>query len=139
VQVKQPSDPRAGAKWADSTYLSWALDTNRDGKPEYEVQYYVDSGKLTGDVTRSGAPDSADPLCDVSSAKYDAATGYTVVVDPKCIGNPSDFSYRVTSYYDTKPGDDKATVGSDVAPDKGFGAPITRPATAAAAAKPAGK
>jgi hypothetical protein len=127
VKVKQPSDPMAGSKWGDATYVSWEVDTNHDSKPDYEIQYYVDSGQLTGDVTRVGAPTTDDPACDVSSAKYDAAAGYTVALDPKCIGNPAAFSYRVTSYYDTKPGDDNATVGSDVAPDTGFSAPINRP------------
>jgi len=126
ARVRQPSDPVATG-WGDSTFLTWQLDTNGDGKPDDDIQYYLDSGELVGDVTRTGTPDSAAPLCHVSSANYAAATGYTVVVDPKCVGNPNAFSYRVTTYYDTKPGDDKAPVATDVVPDTGFSAPIKKP------------
>jgi hypothetical protein len=126
ARVRQPSDPVATG-WGDSTFLTWQLDTNGDGKPDYDIQYYVDSGELVGDVTRTGTPDSAAPLCDASSATYAAATGYAVVVDPKCVGNPKAFSYRVRTYYDTRPGEDKAPVATDVVPDKHFSPQIKAP------------
>lgn len=125
MQVQQPNDPRTDERWAaDSTYAQWQVDTNGDSVPDFEVQYYVvDRDNLGGRVTR---PDGGDPVCDGQRATY-GTDGYTLTVDPACLGNPASLSYRATLYYDTDPADPDAAVATDAAPDGGgWSAPIRR-------------
>jgi hypothetical protein len=128
MQVKQPNDPRQDERWAgDSTFAVWAVDTNRDGTPDYEIQFTSDGSGLGGSVERAG--DEVSPsVCEASAAGY-GADGYTVTVDPACLGNPKSFSYRATIYYDTNPQDENSNVASDVTPNGGLSFPITRPDT----------
>jgi hypothetical protein len=127
LQVRQPTDPRQDARWAsDSTYVAWEVDTNGDGVPDYEVQYYLDGGAITGEVGRPG--DAAGPtLCDASAAGY-GADGYWATVPAACLGNPAAFTFQATIYYDLNPKDDNGDVASDAAPDSGRSPPVTRPA-----------
>ncbi|HYT38719.1 MAG TPA: hypothetical protein VEN99_04370 [Acidimicrobiia bacterium] len=126
MQVQTPGDPRQDKKWSSaSTFVDWAVDTNGDGQPDYEIQYSLDAGTLGGDVSRPGDETGAT-LCNVSAATY-GADGYSITVDPACLGNPGSFSYRTTMYYDTNPKDDNADVASDVAPNGGMSFPIARP------------
>jgi hypothetical protein len=126
MQVQTPTDPRQDKKWAgESTYALWAVDTTGDGNPDFEIQYYFDSGSLGASVDRPG--DANGPsVCDVSAATY-GPDGYSVTVDPACLGNPAAISYRATLYYDTNPKDDNADVASDIAPNGGMSFPVARP------------
>lgn len=120
-QVSQPVDPRQDERWAgDSTLAAWEVDTTNDGKPDYEVQYFVLEGNLGGSVSRLGETDVA---CDAAEALY-GADGYALAIDPGCLGNPESFSYRLTMYYDTNPKDESADVASDVTPNGGWSFPI---------------
>jgi hypothetical protein len=124
MQVAQPTDPRKDAKWAgDSTFVSWSLDTNGDGKPDFDIQYYFDGEQLGGTVSRAGTEDVA---CETTDASYSPG-GYALAVAPSCLGDPASFSYRVTMFYDTNPKDANADVASDVTPNGGLSFPVTRP------------
>jgi hypothetical protein len=124
MQLQQPVDPRTDERWAgDATFALWSVDTNGDGQPDFEIQYYVVDGELGGVVS---APGSTDTLCDIEAA-YHPQGAYSAFVDPACLGNPASFSYRVTMYYDTNPKDDNADVASDVAPNGGMSFPVARP------------
>jgi hypothetical protein len=124
VQVRQPVDPRQDPNWAsESTYLAWELDTNGDAKPDYDIQYFLDSGALVAGVSRVGDTDGA-AACD-AEAGY-GPDGYTVAFAPECLGSPS-FSYRVSMYYDSDPKNENAPLVSDVAPDGGLSRPVARP------------
>ena len=123
MQVQQPVDPRTDAQWAgEATFALWSVDTNGDGTPEFEIQYYVVDGQLGGAVSR---PSSTDVLCGVE-AGY-GSDGYSVIVDPACLGNPASTAFRVTLYYDTNPKDANADVATDVAPSGGMSFPVARP------------
>ena len=126
MQVDQPTDPRTDAKWAsEATFAQWSVDTTGDRQPDFEIQYYFDSGQLGGTVTRPG---TAEPelICEASSAGYDA-DGYSLTIAPVCLGNPASFSYRLSMYYDTNPKDENADVASDVTPNGGLSFPVVRP------------
>ncbi|MCA1846234.1 MAG: hypothetical protein LC792_24180, partial [Actinobacteria bacterium] len=123
-QVAQPTDPRTDAKWAsDSTFADWSVDTNGDGTPEFDIQYYFDGDTLGGTVS---PPGSEDVVCEADTAGY-GPDGYSLTVAPACLGNPASFSYRVTTFYDTNPKDANADVASDVTPNGGLSFPVTRP------------
>ena len=126
AQVAQPVDPRQDPNWvSDSTYLSWELDTNGDGVPDYEVQYYLASGAPVANVSRAG--DTTNTSLCPAEAGY-TADGYTAAVDPACLGGPASVSFRVTMFYDTDPKNPNGDVATDVAPDGGLSRPVARPA-----------
>ena len=126
AQVAQPVDPRQDPNWAsDSTYLAFDLDTTGDGTPDFEVQYYLDSGAPMAEVSRAGDTTGAS-LC-AAEAGY-TADGYTVAIDPACLGGPTSFTYRATIYYDTDPQNANSDDATDVAPDAGLSPSVTRPA-----------
>ena len=125
LQVEQPSDPSKDERWVgDATFVSWSVDTNGDGNPDYDVQYFFDGEALGGTVSRGGQSE-AEVVCEVNTASY-GATGYSLVIPSSCLGDPASFSYRVTTYYDTNPKDENADVASDVAPNGGMSFPISR-------------
>lgn len=120
VQTAEAIDPRQDARWAsENTYVSWDLDTNLDGTVDYVVEYFVEGGQLGADVFRADVA-SATSLCGVEAAL--SSDGYTVAVDPACLGNPAAFAYRATIYYDTA-----SEVVTDVAPDTAFARSVGRP------------
>jgi hypothetical protein len=125
VQVDQPSDPSKDERWAgDSTFASWSVDTNGDGNPDFDVQYFIDAGAYGGVVSKPGAAEP-EVVCKVDTAGY-GPEGYSVTVPSFCLGDPASFQYRVTMYYDTNPKDENADVASDVAPNGGQSFPISR-------------
>ena len=128
LQTRQPDDPRTDPKWSsDATYVAWDVDTNGDGKPDFEVQYSYDGTAFSGTVIHPGDDDSVPEVCDATAAGYGSA-GYSVTIDPvACLGNPASFSFSATIRYDTNPKNDNAAVASDVAPDGGLSFPVTRP------------
>jgi hypothetical protein len=137
LQVSQPTDPATDPKWAsDATFLWWPLDTTGDGKVDYVAQFSLDTRGLTGIVTRPDAPDGAPHVCE-AQASYSASSGYVLGLQPSCVGSPSAISYRAIMYYDTDPGNDKAPVSIDTAPDKSLAGPVavaSTPSPASAAA-----
>jgi hypothetical protein len=125
LQVDQPSDPSKDERWAgDATFISWSVDTNGDGTPDFEVQYFIDAGKYGAVVSRGGQA-GADVVCQDDTASF-GADGYSLTIPSSCLGDPASFSYRVTTYYDTNPKDENADVASDVAPNGGMSFPISR-------------
>lgn len=120
--VQPKDDPR----WiSESTFVSWEIDTNRDGAVDYEVQFFFADGTLVAGVSRPGDSESQS-ACAAEAGQ--TADGYTVGVDPGCIGNPGSFAYRVTTYYDLDPANETANdVVTDVAPDGGWSQPVSRP------------
>jgi hypothetical protein len=142
VQVKQPTDPLKDQAWSDRSDAEWALDTNADGKPEYTAEFATADGELYGAVFDVNKPDEKS-LCDADSAGFTPEDGYTLVIDPKCIGNPKSLGYSVAIFFDTNPKDDKAPMATDRVPDQGFkevAAPVqpgeAPPPSAPAAGKP---
>ena len=150
VQVKNGTDPLKDDAWSDRSDAEWVLDTNADGMPDYTVEFATDDGELYGAVFDVNKPDEKS-ACDADSASYSAQDGYTLVIDPACLGKPGKLGYAVAMFFDTNPKDDKAPMATDRVPDQGFKevvAPVqpgeTPPAptagtpTAPAAAPPAG-
>jgi hypothetical protein len=143
VQAKTPTDPLKDPAWSDRSDVEWALDTNADGKPDFTAEFATDNGEVYGAVFDVNKPDDKS-LCDADSAGFSPDDGYTLVIDPKCVGNPKTLGYSVAIFFDTNPKDDKAPMATDRVPDQGFqevAAPVQAgeaPATAPAAAPPAG-
>jgi hypothetical protein len=127
LQVKEPTDPRADARWAgDSSFAAWSVDTNRDGTPDFEVQYFVADGALGGSVSKLAPDGSSEVVCDAHTANYTTG-GSSVTVASDCLGKPASFAYVLTIYYDTNPKDPNSDVASDVTPNGGLSFPVTRP------------
>jgi hypothetical protein len=141
AQLKTPTDPLKDPTWNDGNDLEWALDTNGDGQPDYTVEFATNKGELYGAVFDATKPNEKS-VCDADSASFSPQDGYTLVIDPKCIGNPKSLGYAATMYFDANPKDDKAPAVSDRVPNDGFqtavapGQPAPSP-TGAQAAPPA--
>jgi hypothetical protein len=126
MQLAQPTDPRTDPHWAgDATFASWSLDTNDDGRSDYDVQFFLDEGQIAGTVSRPGSS-GPEVLCDVTPAAYNP-DGYGLTVDPSCVGNPASFTYRVEMNYDTNPKDENADVAFDATPNGGWSFRVARP------------
>ncbi|HZI38971.1 MAG TPA: hypothetical protein VFF24_11755 [Acidimicrobiia bacterium] len=134
VQVKNPTDPLKDPAWSDRSDAEWALDTNKDGQPEFTVEFASDKGELYGAVFDVAKPDDKS-LCEADSAGFSPQDGYTLVIDPKCIGNPTSLGYSVAIFFDTNPKDEKAPMATDRVPDQGFKA-VAAPGQPAEAAAP---
>jgi hypothetical protein len=119
VQVKSPIDPIKDPAWSDRSDAEWALDTNKDGKPDFTVEFSTDKGELYGAVFDVAKPDDKSK-CDADSASFTPQDGYTLVIDPKCIGNPKTLGYSVAMFISTDPKNDNAPMASDRVPDQGF-------------------
>jgi hypothetical protein len=119
VQVKNPTDPLKDPAWSDKSDAEWELDTNNDGQPDYTVEFATDQGELYGAVFDATKPDDKSK-CDADSASYTPEDGYTLVIDPACIGNPKSLGFAVAIFFDTNPKDDKNPMATDRVPDQGF-------------------
>jgi hypothetical protein len=119
AQLKTPTDPVKDPTWNDGNDLEWALDTNGDGQPDYTVEFATSKGELYGAVFDATKPNDKS-VCDADSASFSPEDGYTLVIDPKCIGNPKSLGYAATMYFDANPKDDKAPAVSDRVPNDGF-------------------
>ena len=129
VQVRKPTDPRTSRAWdgdESDTGIEWELETTGDDKPDFSVEYYIDSGKITGEVTRSSDNDDEPALCELTSATFSPEAGYTAMVETTCIRSPDSIAYAVTFLYDTDPSQANGVVASDTAPDSGMSARVGR-------------
>jgi hypothetical protein len=141
-RTQEQGDPATDANWASpNTFVSWQIDSNGDGKVDDLVRYSADRatpGGIAADLTHWSGPGAPAKHCDATGT-FGAATGYTLTVDPACLGNPASISYRVQLTYDTSPGAAKPPLAFDVAPDQGLAGPVPIAVpTAPAAAPPAG-
>jgi hypothetical protein len=126
VQVRKPTDPATDRAWVEGdSSAQWELDVNGDSKPDYTAELYNDDGKVTGEVSRADAGDDAPAKCLVSKFSYAAEEGYTVTVDPACIGSPSSVAYQATFSYDTNPSDENSGDATDTSPDQGMSPSVT--------------
>ena len=125
AQTAERVDPKNDPMWnSDSTFLSWEIDTNGDSTVDYEVQYFFADGGLVAGVSRPG-DENSQSVCGAEAAY--TADGYTVAIDPNCLGNPATFWYRVTMYYATDPANQNGESVTDVAPDSSLSRPVSRP------------
>jgi hypothetical protein len=126
-KTQQMADPATDPSWASgNTFVSWQVDGNGDGKVDDLIRYSADrdtAGGIVGDLTYWSGPGVPAKHCD-AKAGFDPAGGYTLTIDPACMGNPTSITYRVQLTYDTKPGDPKPPLAFDVAPDQGLAGPV---------------
>jgi hypothetical protein len=127
VKVAQPGDPTRDPNWASAaTLVLWEVDTSGDGKPDFEVEYFVEGGKLVAGVNRLGA-NGSQAACEAEAGYM--SDSYVVGIDPACLGSPASLSFRANIYYATDPNNEKAAVIADVAPDaEGMAGPVRRTA-----------
>ncbi|HEV8627911.1 MAG TPA: hypothetical protein VG034_26035 [Acidimicrobiia bacterium] len=126
LQVRKPTDPATDRAWvAGDSSAQWDLDVNGDSKPDYTAELYNDDGKITGEVSRADAGDDAPAKCLVTKHSYAAEEGYTVTVDPACIGSPTSVAYQATFSYDTNPSDENSGDVTDTSPDQGMSPSVT--------------
>lgn len=138
VQLTNPINPLRDPRWSDANFVEWSFDTNGDGEPDYSVEFSTENGELYGAIFDATKPDNPS-LCDADSASFSAEHGYTLVIDPKCIGNPKTIGYAVEIVLDTNPNDGNAPILSDRVPDQGLrtvAAPVQPGAVAAPAPAP---
>jgi hypothetical protein len=119
VQLQQPVNPVRDGAWSDQSYAEWALDTTGDGAADYTVEFSTEDGELYGAVFDARDPD-AKSTCDADSASYSPEDGYTLVLDPACIGRPAKLGYAVAMFLDTNPADETAPLTADRVPDRDF-------------------
>jgi hypothetical protein len=126
VKVAQPVDPTKDPTWAsDSTFVAWEVDTTGDGKPDFEIEYFVDGGKLVGGVNKVTAGGN-QAACEAEAGFMN--DNYLVGIDPGCLGSPASFSYRATVYYAADPGNPNGDSIADTSPDGGMSPAIRRTA-----------
>jgi LPXTG-motif cell wall-anchored protein len=135
VQLQRAVNPLRDSAWSDQSYVEWALDTTGDGEADYTVEFSTEDGELYGAVFDARDPD-AKSTCDADSASYSAEEGYTLVLDPACIGSPAKLGYAVAMFLDTNPADDTAPLTADRLPDRDF-KPVDAPVQPGAAPAPA--
>jgi hypothetical protein len=140
-RTQELGDPATDANWASpNTFVSWQIDSTGDGKVDDLIRFSADRdtpGAITGDLTHWSGPGIPATHCDAAGT-FDPAAGYTLTIDPACMGNPASISYRVQLTYDTSPGRPKPPLAFDVAPDQGLAGPVPIAVpTAPAAAPPA--
>jgi len=141
-RTQQMADPATDPNWASpNTFVSWQVDDNGDGKVDDLIRYSADRsapGGIMADLTHWSGPGVPAQHCD-AQAGFDPTAGYTLTINPACIGKPAAISYRVQLTYDTSPGATKPPLAFDVAPDQGLAGPVPiAVATAPAAAPPPG-
>ena len=81
-----------------------------------------DTKQLTADLDRSGPahlPDGCEPR-----PGYSRDRGYSVVIDPKCLGGADAFTYRVLMEYTTDAEDSGADIATDTSPGEGWTGPV---------------
>jgi hypothetical protein len=125
-RVAQMADPMADRNWLSAfTSATWELDTSGDGKRDYIVDYYRDeeTGVLTADLDKAGAGRPADE-CTAAKPGYSPEAGYTVTVDPKCLGGANAFTYRMSLEYTLDAEDPSADVATDSIPDEGWSSSV---------------
>lgn len=128
VQTQAPINPLTDKAWSDRSDAEWVLDTNGDGNPDYSVEFATAAGELYGAVFDIAKPD--DPsICDADSASFSPEDGYTLVIDPECIGKPKTLGYAVAVFMDVNPDDqsENPPMATDRVPDQGF-QPVNAPA-----------
>ena len=126
VKVAQPVDPTRDPTWnSTATFVLWEVDTSGDGKPDFEIEYFVEGGKLIGGVSRLSGTGS-QPACE-AEAGY-TSESYVVGIDPACLGSPASLSYRATVFYAADPANQNTASITDVAPDGGLTGPVGRTA-----------
>lgn len=124
VKVAQPADPTRDPNWTSpATFVLWEVDTGGDGKPDYEIEYFVEGGKLIGGASRVSGNDR-QAACE-AEAGY-TSESYLVGIDPACLGSPASLSYRATVFYGADPNSEDSII--DVAPDGGMTGPVRRTA-----------
>ena len=131
AQVVQPTDPRTDRSWSgESTSVEWRIDTTGDGKADYYVDMYAESGKMTGDVLPPPKPGEeeteADSICPVRSPEFSPENGYSVVVNASCVGNPAGVGWQANFFYDQDPRNDQGIVATDWSPNKGLTPPVPK-------------
>lgn len=132
TQVVQPTDPRTDRSWSgESTSVEWRIDTTGDGKADFYVDMYAESGKMTGDVLpapKDGEDPNAevDSICAVKDPNFSPQDGYSVVVDAACVGNPAGVGWQANFFYDQDPRNDQGIVATDWVPNKGLTPPVPR-------------
>ena len=125
VKVAEPVDPTRDPNWASpATFVVWEVDTTGDGTPDFEIQYFVDGGKLIAAVYKAG--NTAQPACE-GEAGY-TSDSYLAGVDPGCLGSPTSLSYRASIYYGTDPKNPDADGITDASPDGGMSGRVPRTA-----------
>src|SRR4029079_12424128 len=117
--LRNAVDPLHDPKWSDASDAEWSLDTNGDQKDDFTVEFATDKGQLYGAVFDLAKP-GGKSVCDADSASFSPQDGYTLVIDPACIGQPKTLGFAVAMFFATDAKDDKAPVASDRAPDQGF-------------------
>jgi hypothetical protein len=126
VKVAQPADPTGDPTWkSPATFVLWEVDTSGDGKPDFEIEYFVEGGKLFAGVSR-GSGNARQAACEAEAGYM--SESYVVGIDPACLGSPASLSYRASVYYAADPTNSNSASVTDVSPDGGMTGPVRRTA-----------
>src|SRR4051794_23963351 len=124
IDVAQPTDPDTDAGWKGETGAVWALDSNRDGEPDWAVVFLkagiavldangntVCSGGRGQPTATTGAARAADVPASATP------TGYSVTIPARCVGGPASVGFGAVMIYDRSTTAGQPDVSVDTAPD----------------------
>src|SRR3954451_13365656 len=124
IDVAQPTDPDTDPGWNGETGAVWALDSNRDGEPDWAV-VFLKAGIVVldanGNIMCSGG--RGQPTATTGSAQAAAVhssatpTGYSVTIPARCIGGPASVGFGAVMIYDRSTTAGQPDVRVDAAPD----------------------
>ena len=124
VKVADPVEPARDPNWnSATTFVLWEIDTSGDDKADFEVEYFLEGGKLIAGVNRVTA-NGRQAACEAEAGYM--SESYVVGIDPACLGSPASLSYRASVYYGVDPNNVNADSITDVTPDGGMSAPLRR-------------
>ena len=115
VKVKSPVNPKTDVGWLNGlVFIGWAIDTNRDGVPEYIVFLVPD---LKGGMTATLGSLSSSAECN-GTGRYIASYGYTATFAARCLPGGLAFQFQAAMSYTKDVNDSSPSI--DLAPDDSF-------------------
>ena len=114
--LARPTDPRTDPVWVEGAQVAWSFDTDGDDDDNY-VAALGAGPNLTVTVYDTG--DGNYTIRCTAPAVY-SPTGYSVTLDPACIGSPARLWWAVGTMFDQ---DGQGAV--DSAPDHSMAGPVT--------------
>lgn len=114
-----PTDPLTDANWDSGlTYAVYLLDTNKDGKEDYSVDYGMLEGAIYTEVRKLDGSEDPPVSCKGVGSFVDNVA--TAKVPLSCFGDAKDMAFFLKVSYDTDVTAETPKVAYDFAPNSGW-------------------